>query len=1024
MFCYLNLLLYLPCSTKYRLLFDFKLLKCMAKLQCANSNGYSSPVPIIGLYIAIASLACLLLMLYDILFAIRRKNRHIPCRRFSLNSVTISLLAIVAKLPLDLTTNMPSARDQLSKLSGTAMSCVCIDFMAPSIASSKESESVSNMASLSIFVVTVAVNICIQLALDVLSEPHISLLLYLPDGPTILESIRHFLAQLPNCVFKQVNDGSVEDCEERARFIAKHLCELPSSLEDKVQWKVPVGFPNTPHFFDSPQDHLARLPAYGLHELEELQRDHQRLQETLLKERMERQEQMQRDKMERQEETREMQDRLARMETLLMQHLGIRPHVPPTPQTPPSQGTERSGPQSDDHPGHLTTEITPSQSGHPHEHRSGHLISPHRRMSEDQRHLLDDHDEFMEQLMPPPRPPPRQEYVQRSRLICVLHKETNLPHHLGCKFQRILCASLMLWDIFFAMRRKARYIPCRLFSLNSVTLTLLAIVAKLPVDLTTHMPSARDQLSKLSGTAMSCICVGFMAPSFASNEESENVSNMASLSIFVVTVADKAPFVLQVQEPLSGFRDSALRCIPCKWFALNSAALTLLAIASKLPVDLTTYTPSAGDHNQSLLAQPWPQFDLSSIIAVGGLAAAFRSMAIVFDPPSRSDSAATEFDVKPLMQALDKAFEIVHYIDEKINVGNSQDGMKRRLAKILLALKYIPCTWFSLNSATLALLAIASKLPVDLTTYMPRAGDQLSKLTGTTMKLSKLFINAFGNFQDGMKRRFAKVLLALKNVHLSKNDSSAAHLDTSVNEAWSSITNEMKAFPDGLAKREMEIIRDFVHGQKYASIGELHKDLEQLLVDEAIDIVYYIDRKINVGNFQDGIKRRIAKILLAHKNFLLRKKDSNACLDTSVNEALSSIENEWNAFPDGLAHREIAVIMDFISVQEYASIEELYEDLEQLFVDMLVDQDAGGSTIQVPNVGDLDVEIAIESKLPVDLTTHMPSARDQLSKLSGTAMSCICVDFMAPFFASNEESENVSNMASLSIFVVTVAVNI
>ncbi|KAK9107375.1 hypothetical protein Syun_023386 [Stephania yunnanensis] len=88
----------------------------------------------------------------------------------------------------------------------------------------------------------------------------------------------------------------------------------------------------------------SRGPAYGLHDLEELQQDHQRLQETLLKERMERQEQMQKDKMERQEETREMQDRLARMEALLMQHLGIRPHVPLTPRTPPSPGTERSGP--------------------------------------------------------------------------------------------------------------------------------------------------------------------------------------------------------------------------------------------------------------------------------------------------------------------------------------------------------------------------------------------------------------------------------------------------------------------------------------------------------------------------------------------------------------------------------------------------------------------------------------------------------------------------------------------------------
>ncbi|KAK9107415.1 hypothetical protein Syun_023426 [Stephania yunnanensis] len=107
-----------------------------------------------------------------------------------------------------------------------------------------------------------------------------------------------------------------------------------------------------------------------------------------------------------------MQDRLARMEALLMQHLGIRPHVPPTLQTLPSPGTKRSGPQSDDHLGHLKTEITPSQSAHPHDHRSGHWISPHRRMSKDQRHLLDDHDEFMEQLVPPPLPPPRQDLLR------------------------------------------------------------------------------------------------------------------------------------------------------------------------------------------------------------------------------------------------------------------------------------------------------------------------------------------------------------------------------------------------------------------------------------------------------------------------------------------------------------------------------------------------------------------------------------------------------------------------------------
>ncbi|KAK9087812.1 hypothetical protein Syun_030206 [Stephania yunnanensis] len=130
----------------------------------------------------------------------------------------------------------------------------------------------------------------------------------------------------------------------------------------------------------------SRGPAYRPHELEELQRDHQRLQETLLNERMEKQEQMQRDKMERQEENRDMQDRLARMEALLMQHLDIRPHVPPTPRTPPSPVTECFGPQSDDHPSHATTEIAPSQSAHPDDHQPEHWIDPYRKMPKDQRH--------------------------------------------------------------------------------------------------------------------------------------------------------------------------------------------------------------------------------------------------------------------------------------------------------------------------------------------------------------------------------------------------------------------------------------------------------------------------------------------------------------------------------------------------------------------------------------------------------------------------------------------------------------
>ncbi|KAK9138862.1 hypothetical protein Sjap_009456 [Stephania japonica] len=106
-------------------------------------------------------------------------------------------------------------------------------------------------------------------------------------------------------------------------------------------------------------------------------------------------------------------------------------------------------------------------------------------------------------------------------------------------------------------------------------------------------------------------------------------------------------------------------------------------------------------------------------------------------------------------------------------------------------------------------------------------------------------------------------------------------------------------------------------------------------LDEVFELIYYIDKKINVGNFEDQRKRQFAKVLLQYKNTHLSKKDSVAS-HGSVSEAISSIVNEFQAFPIGFAEREMGIISDFILDQEYASIKELYEHLEQLFVYMLL----------------------------------------------------------------------------------------
>ncbi|KAK9138683.1 hypothetical protein Sjap_009277 [Stephania japonica] len=58
---------------------------------------------------------------------------------------------------------MPRVQDQLSKLTGTALICICMGFCMPSLGTYRESERFSNMVALSIFVVTIVVNICIQM---------------------------------------------------------------------------------------------------------------------------------------------------------------------------------------------------------------------------------------------------------------------------------------------------------------------------------------------------------------------------------------------------------------------------------------------------------------------------------------------------------------------------------------------------------------------------------------------------------------------------------------------------------------------------------------------------------------------------------------------------------------------------------------------------------------------------------------------------------------------------------------------
>ncbi|PON40636.1 Transmembrane protein [Parasponia andersonii] len=129
-----------------------------------NDQKFSAPMPWIGIYIVAASLACLVAMAADLIYGFRHTQFWFPCRFFSINATSLTLIAAAVKLSVDLNTSMPSRCDQLAKLSSTIFVCTIMANSMPSLGTMGNEEIFMNIMALGILVITLIVNICIQLA--------------------------------------------------------------------------------------------------------------------------------------------------------------------------------------------------------------------------------------------------------------------------------------------------------------------------------------------------------------------------------------------------------------------------------------------------------------------------------------------------------------------------------------------------------------------------------------------------------------------------------------------------------------------------------------------------------------------------------------------------------------------------------------------------------------------------------------------------------------------------------------------
>ncbi|XP_031127816.1 uncharacterized protein LOC116029911 [Ipomoea triloba] len=130
-------------------------------------------MPFVGLYAAAASTICSIAMLLNSMykqlsFYKHTKTFHFSSKYFALNATWLTLLAVATKLTGDLTTQMPSPRDNLTKISSTAFLTMAMGNFFTTLASMTDKDILINVTALGILVTTVLVNLCIQLSTHVL----------------------------------------------------------------------------------------------------------------------------------------------------------------------------------------------------------------------------------------------------------------------------------------------------------------------------------------------------------------------------------------------------------------------------------------------------------------------------------------------------------------------------------------------------------------------------------------------------------------------------------------------------------------------------------------------------------------------------------------------------------------------------------------------------------------------------------------------------------------------------------------
>ncbi|KAJ9550029.1 hypothetical protein OSB04_022572 [Centaurea solstitialis] len=196
-----------------------------------EGKSYGKPMLWIGIYIAVASFFCILPMAADLFHGFRNRKLWFPSKYFTLNTASITVITIAMKLPVDLNSRMPGYVDEFAKMGSMAFMCTMMANLMPSLASMDNRELFANVAGMVILVITIVVNVLIQMETGLLDKYFIgyvyisamlSLLVLLVSSALTIPPSKRILELKYQVVHKKTSNTRMPTVEELTQYVRKY----------------------------------------------------------------------------------------------------------------------------------------------------------------------------------------------------------------------------------------------------------------------------------------------------------------------------------------------------------------------------------------------------------------------------------------------------------------------------------------------------------------------------------------------------------------------------------------------------------------------------------------------------------------------------------------------------------------------------------------------------------------------------------------------------------------------------------